>query len=154
VPVTDLYLEMEKENWLAAADEIRRGRCKIQMLTLAMRQTTRSEVTEAVKAVTSAIMLDRNLEHVTLRMENGFTDQAGVASAEALTVNKTLEMITLSGDFLYYLERNRAELGVPAYGALRAMLRVNTSLVLNLPPFDNAVGDQRLVDSRNQMRIE
>jgi hypothetical protein len=23
-----------------------------------------------------------------------------------------------------------------------------------IPPFDNAVGDQRLIDSRNQMRIE
>jgi hypothetical protein len=32
--------------------------------------------------------MDRNLEYLYLRMEDGFTDEAGVTLAEALTVNK------------------------------------------------------------------
>ena len=78
------------------ANEIRRGRCNVQTLTLIMLQGARSEATEAAKAVASAIQLDRNLEQIYLQMENGFTDEAGVALAEALTVNKTLRMIRLS----------------------------------------------------------
>jgi hypothetical protein len=34
------------------------------------------------------------------------------------------------------------------------MLRVNTSLVLELPPLDAAVRDERLLESFGQMRIE
>ena len=45
-------------------------------------------------------------------------------------------------------------LSVPVYDAFSAMLRVTTSLVLKLHPFDDADSDQRLVDSRNQMLIE
>jgi hypothetical protein len=47
-------------------------------------------------------------------------------------------------------------LGVQAYEAFGAMLRVNTSIELNLPvpPIDDAVGDQKLDDSRNQLLIE
>jgi hypothetical protein len=48
----------------------------------------------------------------------------------------------------------QACLGAQAYDKFCAMLRVNTSLFLNLPPFNDRAGDQRLVDSRNQMRIE
>jgi hypothetical protein len=60
-------------------------------------------------------------------MENGFTDEAGVALAEALTVNKTLRMIPLS----------EATLGIQACEAFNAVLRVNTSIVLNLPSIQN-----------------
>jgi hypothetical protein len=35
-----------------------------------------------------------------------------------------------------------------------AMLRVNTSLVLQLPTIDTAVRDERLIESHNQMLIE
>jgi hypothetical protein len=86
-------------------------------------------------------------------MKFGFKDEAGVELAEALTVNKTLRWITLSGDYSYGVQHNAA-FGAPAYDAFSTMLRANTSLVLKLPPFVNAVGDQWLVDSRNQMRIE
>jgi hypothetical protein len=34
------------------------------------------------------------------------------------------------------------------------MLRVNTSLLLKLPPFETAGADESLVDSHNQMHIE
>jgi hypothetical protein len=60
-----------------------------------------------------------------------------------LTVNTTLRRITL------YLH---TRLSAPAYDAFSAMLRVNTSLVLDLSQF--AGGFERLVDSRNRMRIE
>jgi hypothetical protein len=51
---------------------------------------------------------------------------------------------------------NKAYLGAQAYEAFGAMLRVNASIELKLPlpPFDDAVEDQKLDDSRNQMRIE
>jgi hypothetical protein len=143
------------EHWLAVADEVRLGRCHVQTLILGMLQGASSEASEAVKALASAIQLDRNLEHLTLIMENGYTDEAGVALAEALTVNKTLRKINLSATLrLGHQVQNKATLGVQAHGAFFAMLRVNTSLVLELPPFDDAVGDERLVDSRNRMRIE
>jgi hypothetical protein len=47
-----------------------------------------------------------------------------------------------------------ATLGVQAYEAFSAMLRVNTSLVMKLPPFKTAGADERLRESRKQMVIE
>jgi hypothetical protein len=153
---TDLRLVLETEQWLAVTDQIRHGRCNVQTLTLAMLKGESSKATEAVKTVASAIRLDRNLKYLTLRMENGFTDEAGVALAEALTVNKTLHKIKLcikpfhSGNPL----PNRDELGVPAYEAFSAMLHVNISLVLQLPTFHSTGGDRKLRDSHNQMVVE
>jgi hypothetical protein len=94
--------------------------------------------TAAAQALAGAISQDRSLESLALAFNicgsNGFTDEAGVALAEALTASKNLRTFTLT----------------------HAMLRVNTSLVLKLPPFESAGGgDEGLVDSsRNQMRIE
>jgi hypothetical protein len=152
---TDLTLyQSNKEHLLAVADGIRQGQCNVKHLTLLLRhQSSSSESTEAVKAIASAIRLDRTLEDLTLRMRNDFNDEAGVVLAEALTVNTTLREVSLSiaANYLHM----KTEFGAPIYDAFSAMLRVNTSLVLKLPPFDDAAGDdQRLVDSRNQMRIE
>jgi hypothetical protein len=153
---TELLLVLNTEQWLAAAKEIRRGRCNVQrlILSLVMHQGTTSDATEAVKAVASAIRLDPNLEHLTLEVEEGFTDEAGVALAEALTVNKTLRKITLSTDTTLYRVHNKAYLGAQAYEAFSAMLRVNTSLSLELPAFRSAGGGQRLLESHKQMIIE
>jgi hypothetical protein len=143
---TDLKFELNaEEHWLAVVDEIRRGRYNIVSLTLYVQfQATRSEATEAVKAVASAITLDQNLEQITLEMQDAFTDEAGVALAEALAVNKNLRTITLSG----------ATLGAQAYEAFNAMLRVNTCLVLKLPSFETVGADESLRESRKQMLIE
>jgi hypothetical protein len=150
-PATKLHLLLETDQWLAVADEIRQGRCNVQSLILVMYRGATSDATQAVKALASAIQLDCNLECLDLRMENGFTDEAGVTLAEALTVNTTLRLLRLD-DFVF------ASLGCPVYEAFSAMLRVNTSLRVELPSFDDAfdgVGvDERIVDSRNQMRIE
>jgi hypothetical protein len=108
--------------------------------------TTSSRTIEVTLA--TAIRLDRNLEHLTVEIKCEFTDEAGVALAEALTVNKTLRMIALSEATLG---------GTQAYEAFSAMLRVNTSLVFRIPRrFKTASADKRarLVDSHNQMRIE
>jgi hypothetical protein len=114
-----------------------------------------------VQALASAIQMDHNLTHLVLQVNRGFTDEAGVALAEALTVNKTLRVVSLTSLRMMNLAahgRNRATLGVlgiPAYEAFSAMLRVNTSLgVLRLPRFENADADERLCESRDQMRIE
>jgi hypothetical protein len=154
VLATELQLVLETEHWLAVADEIRQGRCNVQTLTLTMLQDMRSETTEAVKAVASAIQLDCNLEDLTLEIKNGFTDEEGLALAEALTVNTTLRMIKLAVYFPYNEVRNEATLGAPAYKAFAAMLRVNTNLVLELPEFEFAGADERLLESRKQMHIE
>jgi hypothetical protein len=145
--------ETNKEQWLAVADGIRQGQCNIKSLLLSrLPQSTSPQATEAVKAIASAIRLDHNLEHLTLHINDDITDEAGVVLAEALTVNKTLRKLTLSGSSQV---NNNATFGAPVFDAFSAMLRLNTSLVLKLPPFDDAAGDdQRLFDSRNQMRIE
>jgi hypothetical protein len=83
------------------------------------------------------------LEHLHLALGVD-TDEAGVALAEALTVNKTLRTFTLS----------KATVGVQACDAFSAMLRVNTSVALNLPPFEPAGADERLHESRKQVAIE
>jgi hypothetical protein len=141
---TELRLVLEKEHLLAVADEIRGGRCNVQRLTLLMMQVTIPETTEAVKAVASAIRFDQKLEFLYLGM--GVSDEAGVALAEALTVNKTLRTIDL--------RHCEATLGAQVYEAFSAMLRINTSLVLKLHPDDPAGADERLRDSREQIRIE
>jgi hypothetical protein len=154
---TELELVLDTDQWLAVTDEIRHGRCNIQTLTLAMIQVTRSEATEAVQALASTIQLDCNLEHLDLKMENGYTDEAGVALAEALTVNKTLRTIDFSTYVhLDYVVRNRATFGATAFEAFSAMLRVNTSLILTYPPVDaaNAFADERLIYHHNQMVLE
>ncbi len=144
---TDLTLfHTNKEHWLAVADGIRQGQCNIKTLHLSLRNTG-PPATEAVKAIASAIRLDRNLEHLTLRMRNDLNDEAGAELAEALAVNTTLRKLTLAG---YRNVHHNAIF----YEAFSAMLRVNTSLRLEVPPFDDVVGDEMLVDSRNQMLIE
>jgi hypothetical protein len=152
---TALILRVEMDCWLAVVDGIRLGYCNIKQLDLAMYQSSTSERTEAIKAIASAITLDRNLEHLLLEIECDFTDEAGVALAEALTVNKTLRTITLAVEHEQTRRRTRdLHLSAPAYEAFCSMLRVNTDLVLKLPPYSDTFGDERLVDSRNQMRIE
>jgi hypothetical protein len=70
-----------------------------------------------------------------------------------LTINKTLSRISLSVDDSYTHEK--AKFGGPTYEAFRAMLCVNTYIIVSLPPTDDASSsDQKLVESRNQMRIE
>jgi hypothetical protein len=143
-PATKLRLLLDAEQWLAVADEIRRGRCEVKRLLIVMDHgCSRSEATEGIKAIARAIQLDCNLEHLTLGMD--FTNEAGVALADALTVNTTLRIIKLS---------SRVALNAHSYDAFSAMLRVNTSLILKLPPFETDGADAKLLDSRNQMVIE
>jgi hypothetical protein len=152
-PATELYLVLEMDKWLAMADEIRRGRCNIKNLALTM-ITQEGASTKNLQALASAIQLDCNMEHLTLGGGNGFTDEAGVALAEALTVNKTLRKIDLSALVYDSNMHNKATLGASAYEAFSAMLRINTSLDLKLPPFGSAGADERLLESREQMEIE
>jgi hypothetical protein len=151
-PATELVLVLnKKENWLMVADEIRRGHCNVKRLTLIMHKVhaaRSSEATEAVKAVASAIQMDFNLESLVLRMVNGITDEACLALAEALTINKTLRKITL------FLSSEVTNFGAHVYKAFSAMLRVNTSLVLEPPPFEYDGADERLIEAWHQMEIE
>jgi hypothetical protein len=152
---THLALEVERDYWLAVADEIRQGHCRVKNLNLWMFRGSSPEATEAVKAVANALRKDRNLVRLGLNIYNGFTDEAGVALAEALTVNKTLRMVTLAGTMRPNIRvRNKAKLGVHAYEALSAMLRANANLCLSVPPLRTAGGDERLLESRKQMCIE
>jgi hypothetical protein len=89
-------------------------------------------------------------------MGHGITDEAGVNLAGGLAVNKTLRRVILTDPCLArnIAVRNKVSLGAQVYEAFSTMLRVNTSLTLKLPPLDRAGGDQRLVDSYDQLRIE
>jgi hypothetical protein len=139
------------EHWLAVADGIREGQCNIKHLSLVTLQSSSFEATKAVKAIASAIRLDQILEFLHLKiLDSDFTDEAVVALAAALMINKTLRKIFL---FPSRQVQNANTLSAPAYDAFSAMLRVNTSLVLELPAFDGG-DDERLVDSRNRMRME
>jgi hypothetical protein len=135
---TALTLALTPEQLLAVADEIRLGRSHRKELSLWMVHSTHSKATEAVKAVASAIQLDCKLEDLYLQMKDGFTDEAGVALAEAVTINKTPRWLML-GDNLFGSDPvciAQASLGAQAYEAFSAMLRVNTSLNLHVPAFD------------------
>jgi hypothetical protein len=152
---TDLVLAVEMDSLLAVADEIRQGRCRVKTLNLWMFRGSSPDATNAVKAVANAIREDRNMIRLGISTDKGFTDEAGVALAEALTVNKTLRKVKLSVSMRANLRtRHRATLGVHAYEAFSAMLRTNTSLCLSVPPLRTAGGDERLLDSRKQMHIE
>jgi hypothetical protein len=155
-PATELRLILEPDQWLAVADEIRGGRCNIQMLSLTILEATKSEAIEAVKAVASAIQIDENLEYLSLQLEDGFSDEAGVALAEALTVNRTLRKVVLNANPVMARrdEDNRATLGARSYEAFGAMLSINTSVTLDLPTFDAAGADETDTNYYNQMRIE
>jgi hypothetical protein len=155
-PATELHLVLEKDYWLAVADEIRQGRCNVQMLTLVMFEVTKSEATEVVKAVASAIRCDHHLKQLHLHMENGFTDEAGEALAEALKVNKTLRVVSLDATDVVPDNnvRTKATLGAQSYEAFCAMLRVNTGLCLELFPFEACDAGTRLLECRGQLHIE
>jgi hypothetical protein len=152
---TELHLVLLTKHWFAVVDEIGQG-CEIWKLTLTLLEDTRSKATEAIKAVASAIQLDRNLVELTLEIKNGFTDEEGVALAEALTVNTTLNLVVLAIYSPSDEMSNAAILGAPAYKAFAAMLRINTNLFLELPEFETAGSDERLLDleSWKHMHIE
>jgi hypothetical protein len=152
---TELNLVLQTEQWLAVADEIRQGRCNIRVLNLTMIEGTTSEDTDAVQKIANAIRFDSKLERLTLKMENGFTDEAGVALAEALTVNITLRRVDLLDNVvLHHLLPDKATLGAQSYEAFSAMLRVRTSLVLKVPASEAAGADETLKNYVNQMIIE
>jgi hypothetical protein len=70
------------------------------MLTMSLFLGTVSEAAEAVQALASAIQMIRNLTNLVLQVYRGFTDEAGVALAEALTVNTCLRTINLAANGL------------------------------------------------------
>jgi hypothetical protein len=152
---TVLRLALPLDHWLTVANEIRLGRCLVKKLHLILLQSSSSEATKAVKAVASAIRESSHLESLVLQMEDGFTDEAGVALAEAVTINKTLRVLSLDdSSFASDHVHTKASLSARAYEACCAMLRVNTSITVDLPVFDAALVDQRLVDACKQMLIE
>jgi hypothetical protein len=67
---TALTLALPTDQLLAAADEIRLGRCHRKELQIWMVQSTRFEATKVIDAVASAISWDRHLEFLVLQMED------------------------------------------------------------------------------------
>jgi tetratricopeptide (TPR) repeat protein len=155
-PATELRFMVELDQWLAVADEIFRGRCNIEKLALTIIRVTRSEATEAIKAVASAIQMDHNVQYLYLQLQDGFTDEAGVALAEALTINRTLRKMVLNTDrvMVNYDEDNKAILGAKSFEAFAAMLRINTSVTFAIPTFDDDNAIERETNAYAQMCIE
>jgi hypothetical protein len=71
-----------------------------------------------------------------------------VALTEALTVKKNLCKIALSNDAFCDHVQNKPTLGVQACDALNAMVRVSTSLLMLLHPFETDGVNERLIESR------
>jgi hypothetical protein len=86
------------------------------------------EAMEAVRPIASAIRWDCNLQQLYLMADDGFTDEAGVALAEALAVNKNLRCLILHTTVVDD-KRNKSKLSAQSYVAFSATLRVNTNLV-------------------------
>jgi hypothetical protein len=103
-------------------------------------------VCESGSCATAASAIQRTLTRLHLQVNRGFTDEAGVAG-KALTVNKTRVVwltTTIMGTKQLWRPRLR--------GIWCAMLRVNTSLVLNFPQFQPAGTTKGF--AIDQMRIE
>ncbi len=120
-----------------------------------MLQVTRSEATDAVKAVASAIQMDHNLEFLYLQLQDGFTDEAGLALAEALTMNRTLRKMVLNTDRVManHDEDNKAAFSAKSYEAFAAILRVNNSVTFALPTFDDANVNEMATNCYNQQCV-
>jgi hypothetical protein len=152
---TQLSLVVIRDYWMVATDAIRQGNCNVQSLCLYLWEEGPDEANEAVQAVASAIRLDRNLKSLCLTMGDHFTDEAGVALAKALAVNTTLLLVLLIFKRVDASALpNTAAFGVPVYEALSAMLRVNTSLELQVRLSEIDGASERVRESRDQMRIE
>jgi hypothetical protein len=70
-----------------------------------------------------------------------------------LTINKTLRMVVFSVQPVRVRDVN-VPFGAQSYEAFSAMLRINTSIVLQLPVFETAGADERVANHYHQMVIE
>jgi hypothetical protein len=91
-----------------------------------------------------------------MQLEDGFSDEAGVALVEALTVNRTLRKLVLNANPVMARrdEDNKAALGAHSYEAFCKMLRVNTNITLAFLTFDAASANERDTHYYNQMCVE
>jgi hypothetical protein len=122
-------LDLKTTEWEAVAEQLGQDSCRIiQTLKLS---TLRCPYSGAV-ALARVLGQNRHLESLTLQIGTGFTDDVGVALAETLEVNTTLQELVLVEQWDHGIV-TVDNMCIPAYQALRKMLRVNTSVVLKLP---------------------
>jgi hypothetical protein len=125
------HLDLRTTEWEAVAEIIGQESCHIQTLKLS---TLRCPGIGAL-SLARAVGQNRHLQSLTLRLGTGFTDDLGVALAQALQVNTSLKELILVDQWDYGF-RTTDHMNIAAYQALRNMLRVNTSVVLKIPNFD------------------
>jgi hypothetical protein len=122
-------LDLKTTEWEAIAEQLGKDSCRI-IKTLKL-STLRCPGSSAV-ALARAVGQNHHLESLTLQLGTGFTDAIGVALAQALQVNTTLQELVLIEQWDNGF-RGTDLMDIAAYQALRKMLRVNTSVVLKLP---------------------
>jgi hypothetical protein len=125
-------LDLKTTEWEAVAEQIGQDSCHIETLKLSTLRCPGSGAGSLARVVGQ----NRHLLSLTLRVGTGFTDALGIALAQALQVNTSLKELVLVGEWDYGF-RTTDHMNIPAYQALRKMLRVNTSVVLKVPALDS-----------------
>jgi hypothetical protein len=125
-------LDLKTTEWEAVAEQIGQDSCRIKTLKLSTLRCPGS----GAEALARAVGHNRHLQSLTLRVGTGFTDAVGVALAQALQVNTTLQELVLVDQWDYGF-RTTDHMNISAYQALRKMLRVNTSVALKVPALDS-----------------
>jgi hypothetical protein len=123
------YLDLKTTEWAAVAEIIGQESCHIQTLKLS---TLRCPGAGAI-SLARAVEQNRHLLSLTLRVRTGFPDAVGVALAQALQVNTSLKELVLVDQWDFGF-RTTDHLNISAHEAFRKMLRMNTSVVLKVPP--------------------
>jgi hypothetical protein len=129
------YLDLKTTEWEAVAEQVGRqdSSCLVKTLKLSTLRCPASGLEAMARAV--GRNCNRHLQSLTLRVGTGFTDTVGVALAQALQVNTTLQQVVLIDQWEYGM-RTTDHMNISSYQAFRKMSRVNTSVVLTVPALE------------------
>jgi hypothetical protein len=151
---TSLHMLATMDEWLVVANELQQNTACLKELVLSS-HFTKSDTNKAIGALATAIQQDEHLVRLRLEMCNGYTDDAGVALAEAMRLNTVLRHVDLdenggcgeaSGD-------TRNTMGCTAYKALTAMAVTRSDLKLGVPVVDKSASTADK-EQYARMRIE
>lgn len=135
--VTDVDLILANEEQLVVVtNELQRQMHGILKLALVMESL---EKKSTLQALAESVANDTCIKSLTIQVGNGLTDALGVALATALTTNTTLQHLFLSDQCVSPPTYKQSHMGVAAYHAMSAMLRVNTQLQLTNPTAPEAL---------------
>lgn len=140
---------LTSSQWMLIMDEITQGQHSLAMLDLSLASSKGSN--ECALAAANVIQHDSVLQSLTLRVSSGFSNDAGVAFAHALTVNTTLQELDLmEGSDAHVKDR----FGSESYQAMAEMLKVNTDHQLIVPMSSSPISEANVVSDYTEMVLE